>query len=119
MRPKLEATGYNFCGKCKIECPDFAIAIDNGPPAFDLSLCLGCTKCRDACAPKCINLTEPEVRVMLGGKLGRHPHLAERVVDVKSPEGLVLVLEQAVEDYLKSAMPEERFADFWLSSKSK
>jgi anaerobic sulfite reductase subunit C len=118
-RPLYDPEECNSCGDCQTACPDFAVKVDKGPAMFDLSVCLGCTKCRDACAPGCISLTKPEVRVMAGGKLGRRPHLAETVADVKSPEDLIPILEQAVESYLKEAKPEERFADFWLRSKGR
>lgn len=119
VRPLLDPKDCSFCGNCATECPDFAVKVDNGLPVFDVNTCLGCTKCRDACALKCISLSKPSARIMLAGKLGRHPHLAETVAELQAPEQLIPVLDRELEKYLAEARPEERFADFWMRSKSK
>lgn len=116
VRPYLDPENCTACGACAEVCPDEAITVDDGPPVFDLKACQGCTRCRDICPYECIGLSEPGVRIFAGGKLGRHPQLAEYAGEAKNPEEAVGFLEKTVNDYINGAQPGERFADFRLRS---
>ncbi len=116
-RPEVDAEACILCGACARVCPDGAVTVDEAPAVFDRSLCLGCRTCRDACPQECIALSEPRGRVMLAGKLGRHPHLAETVAQVSRPSELVALLDETVADFLAHAGWDERFPDYWLRAK--
>lgn len=104
------------CGACREACPDRAIQLGDEGPLFDRDACLGCLVCKNACAEGCISLSPPRVRVLIGGKLGRHPHLAEQVAATDDPQEAVAVFDRAVKDYLKQGRPNERFAAWWARS---
>ena len=112
VRPDVDPATCRECGACAEACPDGAINIYGGIPAFDRGLCLGCKACAQVCPAGSIIHSEPSARLKLGGKLGRHPRLAEDAGEVKTPEELVGLLDRLVEDYIQHARPEERFADY-------
>ncbi|NQT87640.1 4Fe-4S binding protein, partial [bacterium] len=111
VRPDVDPEPCTACGLCGGACPDDAVTVDEAP-LFDRSACQGCRSCADACPHDCITLSEPQAVVLMGGKLGRHPHLGRPVATVATPADLVPVLDDAVNDYLTHAEPGERFANY-------
>ncbi len=112
VRPSVDKDQCSICGSCAEACPDAAITVDDAPPAFNYEKCMGCTQCRDVCPAGCISLTGPGARIMMGGRLGRHPHLAEVNGEVNGPDDLIPVMENVVWDFIENAHIEERFSKF-------
>lgn len=119
VRPAVSPAECTRCGACAAACPDTAIAVNGAPPVFDPATCQGCLRCRAACPVGCITLSPPGVRVLLGGKLGRHPHLAEVVDEQTDPAAVIALLDRVVGDYIANALPEERFADYRLRARER
>jgi anaerobic sulfite reductase subunit C len=111
--PIFEPTDCKKCGSCSEICPDGAINYDGGLPWFNMDTCNGCNKCMLACPKKCISLSDPEIKVMAGGKLGRVAHLADVIGEVKKPNEAVTILSKIMDEYLKEGLPNERFANYW------
>ena len=114
VRPDVDPGECTMCGACEEVCPDKAITVDNAPPLFDRTGCLGCNQCERICPQNAIVSSEPRARILAGGKLGRHPHLADVIGDAESPAELVDTLDWIVTDFIQNARAGERFADFWL-----
>ncbi len=114
IKPDVNIDECRECGSCAEVCPDEAITVDDGPPVFDRQACQGCLKCRDICPTKCISLSVPGVRISVGGKLGRHPHLAEVTGKADKPEQVIELLDKIINSYIEQGLPDERFADYWL-----
>jgi len=119
VQPYFSQSNCSHCGACARVCPDFALTVEELPPVFNAQACQGCKKCFEACKNGCITLSLPCCRILMGGKLGRHPHLAEIVTVARKPEELISILDSAIEDYLINGSEEERFADFWIRNFSK
>ena len=113
VRPSLDEGCCISCGLCVEACPDSAISLEGDYPRFDRQACQGCKGCSRACEQECISLSQPGMRVLLGGKLGRHPHLAQPVCEVRSPEEFKPLLRDWLEDYLQNAEPGMRFSVWW------
>ena len=62
-------------------------------------------------------LLDQGVRLLVGGKLGRHPRLAQVVAEFDDFEVVVHKIGQIVEEYIECADSDERFADFWIRIK--
>ncbi len=114
VRPALlDEDACISCGACAEACPDQAISLVDGLPVFDREACQGCLQCSQACAQECISISRPGVRVLLGGKLGRKPHLAEKVCELESIADFKERLQNWLDDYLETRKPKERFASWW------
>ncbi len=116
VRPEFDPSECNSCGSCAAACPDGAIRYDGEPPWFELEKCQGCKECFRACPKQCVSLSQPAVRIMVGGKLGRRPRLAESVGEASNMSEALAILDRIVNDYINNADPGERFADYWARS---
>jgi dissimilatory sulfite reductase (desulfoviridin) alpha/beta subunit len=114
--PEFAPADCTACGSCAEVCPDNAIEFDGDAPRFDFAKCQGCKACSRVCPAECIYQSEPSVRILVGGKLGRHPHLADPVAEAADPDEAIAFISRIVTDYLDNAEPGERFADYWLRS---
>lgn len=111
VRPSLDNEDCCLgCAQCAQDCPDNAIIMAQDLPNFDMNLCQGCKSCFEACPEDCISISDPMARVLMGGKLGRHPHLAVVVAEVEDPAQAIALMFQEVESFLAQARPKERFA---------
>ena len=50
------------------------------------------------------------MRLLLGGKLGRHPHLADQVLETDDPDKVLDYLDRIVGQYLQESEKDQRFA---------
>lgn len=114
VRPAFDAQACTACGECVAVCPDQAITMNDTAQA-DPNLCQGCHACLTACEFEAVSLSEPFVRVLMGGKLGRHPHLARCVAEVSTPTQLIDLYQSAVDRYLQKSPAGMRFAAWWTS----
>lgn len=117
VRPDVDSETCTTCGACEVVCPDAAISVDGAPPVFDRMKCQGCLQCRNICPHGAITLSKPRVKLLLGGKLGRHPHLAEPAGEAKTPEELAEKLEKLTAGYIAGSKPGERFANYWMRTR--
>ena len=116
VTPEADPRDCSGCGACARACPDEAITLVDNAPGLDPRRCQGCTRCRDACAKHCIHLSPVGIRILAGGKLGRHPHLAETVCEVRTPAEAIAFLDRAMTAFAARADSHQRFADFWVQT---
>ncbi len=114
LRPEADPELCTGCGQCQKVCPDRAIAIEDDHPVFDREACLGCLKCSEICPTEAISVSAPRARLLMGGKLGRHPHLADVVDEYADQTEAIERAARVVDYYIEHAESRERFADFWL-----
>ena len=118
VRPRLTEPEHCLsCGQCAEACPDGAVSPGEQWPVFDRELCLGCKSCSQACPEECISLSQPAARVLMGGKLGRHPRLAQPTAQAKDADQAADILVAEVAAYLEQAEPGERFAAWRLRAR--
>ncbi len=110
--PSLSADRCTFCGECEAVCKEGAVVMDSREgPMFDMDKCLYCGECIRACPADAL---EPEVtgyRVLVGGRLGRHPKLAHELPGIYSPRQVKALVESCVELYKSECESGERFGE--------
>lgn len=74
---KYHTDNCDQCGACFNACQENAIKMTDDGISIDHDLCLSCGECANACSKEALTISKPGIRVMIGGRLGRHPHLAE------------------------------------------
>ncbi|MCB2184976.1 MAG: 4Fe-4S binding protein [Deltaproteobacteria bacterium] len=118
VHPQFDAAACTACGACAEACPDGAIQVAD-TALWSAAACQGCRTCHTTCPAEAVTLDPPGARILLAGKLGRHPHLAAEVAQVATPAEAVAVLREAVEAYLAEGQPGERFAAWWLRTRGR
>lgn len=108
--PALDEDACDRCGECVAACPDEAISL--GETAnIDFKRCMACGKCVFACPAGALCEKAKGYRVLLGGKLGRHPRLARELPGVFDGQGVVRIVEACLALYKKKSRRGRRFAE--------
>lgn len=94
-----ECTG---CGECEAVCEESAIVLNDGfLVGIDEELCVQCGGCAQVCPTESISSTASTFKVLVGGKLGRHPQLARELTRELDGDQ-VLALVGVIVDFFKS-----------------
>lgn len=117
VRPVAGATDCTQCMACVDVCPDEAIRLDTTEehPLIDQNLCLLCAKCITACPTGTIETAETGFRVLLGGRLGRHPRLAMEVPGIQSRRQVLTIVESCLAFYKTHSKNGQRFSKILTS----
>lgn len=110
-RPEVSNQDCSQCGACLEVCRENAISIENGYPIIDDSRCLSCGQCIPVCPTESLKEGNVGYRIVVGGKLGRHPRLAVELAGIYKPDDLMMVVDNCLDYYLKECMRGERFGE--------
>lgn len=100
------------CGLCLEACLEGAITLEEEGPVIQREQCANCGLCAQACPQRAIVIEDAGYRVLVGGRLGRHPHLGEELLPLALEEEVFRALKRCLEDFMALAGPQERFSDF-------
>ena len=112
-KPKITEEPCSLCGTCVEVCPDGAVRLEDGmnAPEIDFGKCLACGKCVRACPTGTLAEETSGYRVLVGGKLGRHPHLADELPGIHPLEETLGIVEKCVDFYKAHCKKGERFGE--------
>lgn len=101
------------CNACIDICREKAIMINDGleRPEFDYLLCMKCGQCADVCPAGTIVKGTTGFRVLLCGKLGRHPVLARELPGIYNEEAVIKIVKTCIRFYKEHNRHGERFAE--------
>jgi anaerobic sulfite reductase subunit C len=113
-RPRLEADACTGCGFCAAICRERAIAIGEHSAALitiDPGKCLECGECVGSCPDNALAEGSRGYRILLGGKLGRHPQLGTELGSRYSLDEALQVVKRCLQHYLEHNRHGERFGE--------
>ncbi|MFO0794019.1 MAG: 4Fe-4S binding protein [Candidatus Brocadiaceae bacterium] len=96
------------CMKCVETCREDAITVKDSQVTIDMEKCVHCGLCARVCPTGSIKAQEKKYRVMIGGKVGRHPKFAEDILP-KADESTTLKALEVCVDIILSSKTEHRF----------
>jgi dissimilatory sulfite reductase (desulfoviridin) alpha/beta subunit len=101
------------CNACLDICRERAITINDSleKPEIDCLSCLKCGQCADVCTTGSIVKGISGFRVMLGGKLGRHPKLARELPGIYDEASIIKIVKNCIRFYKEHNRHGERFAE--------
>ncbi|MFC1814754.1 4Fe-4S dicluster domain-containing protein [Thermodesulfobacteriota bacterium] len=116
--PRLSEEACTLCNACVEACKEDAIVLDevNEKPQIDFDRCLKCGQCMAVCPTNTIVSGEKGYRLLLGGKLGRHPQIAKELPGIFSEEEVVAIVKNCIEFYKQNSKNGERFAEIFTIS---
>ncbi len=117
------------CMECVKICKENAISVDAAideaknndtvyQPVIDFQMCIQCGQCIDVCPTKTIDTQKMGFRILVGGKLGRHPRLAEELPGIYSEPELFDIIRHCINYYKTNSENGERFAELVARNKA-
>ena len=113
QRPRVTDEPCTRCGACVDTCRENAITVtdDGRPPRIDSDKCVLCGQCIHVCPSSTLEEEAAGYRLLVGGKLGRHPQLAQEFKGIYSKAEALKLVGKCVEHYLKMNVQGERFGE--------
>lgn len=107
--PEITNEKCSLCGECEKACKEDAISFISGLPDIDKARCLLCVQCIRACPTGTIGEGLKGFKILIGGKLGRHPRLGIEIPGVFNPEETVINVIKLIRFYKEKSINGERF----------
>jgi len=116
--PHLTTKACTLCGACVEICPDNAVCLNQSleRPEINFQRCMSCGKCIKACPSGTIQEGKKGFRVLLGGKLGRHPQLAREMPGIYTQEKVLEIVQYCISFYKQNNRHAKRFAQIFTTS---
>lgn len=96
QRPIRDPGLCTGCGTCTHYCREKAIDVQDGIVVLQAGRCMECGFCIQPCPFHLIRGADPEYRITVGGHRGRHPKLGRHLIDVKTPEDVIRVVDKII-----------------------
>lgn len=110
-RPAVGKEPCTSCGACAEACKEEAVSLSNGTPVIDHSKCLACGHCIKACPSGALTANLKGHRIMIGGKLGRHPRLAEELPGIHDRTAAMEIVKRCLDVFQRHCRKGERLGE--------
>jgi dissimilatory sulfite reductase (desulfoviridin) alpha/beta subunit len=110
--PAITDAACSACGACSDACKESAIHADQTGlvKAIDMQRCVHCGDCIAACPTETLVAATKGYRVLIGGKLGRHPRLACELPGIHDAQTVVRMIADFLDFYKTHSTRGQRFA---------
>ena len=109
VKPRIILERCNGCGLCMEICKEGAVKILERKAVIDYNRCIYCGECVRAC-PNDADVAERKgYTVFVGGNVGRHPRIAQKIIGFADEETILKVIENSLKVSREEALPNERF----------
>jgi anaerobic sulfite reductase subunit C len=109
--PEITEEPCGECGACMEACKENAISVQNSQPSISESKCLFCGQCAKVCPTGTLKEGKKGYRILVGGKLGRHPRLAEEFPEVFPQDETMKIVEKCLDLYQERSVQGERLGE--------
>jgi anaerobic sulfite reductase subunit C len=101
------------CGACVESCREGALVLAAGSerPTIDEAKCLACGQCLAACPTGTLREAQRGYRILVGGKLGRHPQLGMDLGILFTAQEALQAVEKCIDHYLEHSRSGERLGE--------
>ena len=106
--PAINTEACSGCGTCTFMCPEKAIVLENEKIKILWDKCNLCGACVGTCPSDLITEEWTGYKILVGGKIGRHPKLGTELTDTKSPQEAVAIFRKIINWAKKNTKTGER-----------
>jgi dissimilatory sulfite reductase (desulfoviridin) alpha/beta subunit len=106
--PAINTQDCSGCGTCTFMCPEKAIVLDNEKIKILWDKCNLCGACVGTCPSDLITEEWTGYKILVGGKIGKHPKLGMELIDTKSPQEAVAIFRKIINWAKKNTKTGER-----------
>ena len=110
-QPRVSDAPCSRCGACVEICREEAVSLSGPGPVVDFEKCLGCGQCLKVCPTGTLQEGARGYRIQVGGKLGRHPRLAEEWPGLYGLEETLQMVDRCLDHYQRYCLKGERFGE--------
>lgn len=112
-RPAVTDAECSRCAACVDACRERAIVLAEraSSPEIDQSKCLACAQCIAVCPTGTLARGEQGYRILLGGKLGRHPQLGREMPRIISKKEALHLVDTVIDFYKAECRHGERLGE--------
>jgi anaerobic sulfite reductase subunit C len=109
--PRVSGGLCTECGECVEVCQEKAILLKDGMPRIDESKCVFCGQCIRLCPTGALEECRSGYRILVGGKLGRHPRLGTELPGIYTREGVFQLVDRCMYHYQRHCLKGERLGE--------
>lgn len=110
-KPVARVELCNGCGACLGVCREEALELREDAVALRENRCLSCGQCIEVCSTGALRQGPVGYRILLGGKLGRHPRLGTELDGIHSEMAAMAFLDRVVDLYKDLSLRGERLGE--------
>ncbi|MDA8164510.1 MAG: 4Fe-4S binding protein [Desulfobacteraceae bacterium] len=111
LRPEVTGEDCSGCGACVAACREEAITLRETGPVIAMYECLACGQCAKACPTGTLAAGRRGYRILVGGKLGRHPQLGRELPGIFTAEEALETVKRCAAHFLAHNREGERFGE--------
>lgn len=108
-KPAVAENRCSGCGCCVESCREGAVMLSDKPSPTFSERCLSCGACVRACPTGALREEYAGFRIMLGGRLGRHPRLATELAGIHSSQDALAQVAACLDRYLNREKRQSHF----------
>ncbi len=108
VKPGVFQNECTMCGSCKEVCQEKAIILHENAVEIREDKCLYCGHCIEACPTGAIQKEKEGFRILVGGKLGRHPQLGLELPGIFANEDAIKTFKKIALFYKDNCVNGER-----------
>ncbi len=109
--PSITDEPCSQCNSCVDSCREEAVTLTARGPVIDFNKCLYCGHCHRDCPTNTLVAGKHGYRILLGGKLGRHPQLGLQLPGIFSAKQALTVIKECLKLFMAQFQGKERFGD--------
>jgi anaerobic sulfite reductase subunit C len=110
-RPAISQEECIQCGACVEACREDAILLCGKWPVINGPKCVFCGQCISVCPTRTLQEEKRGFRIQVGGKLGRHPRLAQELTGIFTEDETLGTIERCLDHYQKHCRAGERLGE--------
>ncbi|MFQ6120483.1 MAG: 4Fe-4S binding protein [Methanosarcinales archaeon] len=100
-----------LCGLCEHVCREDAIKVEDSKVIFLREKCNLCGDCISSCPSDAWKENKSGYTILVGGKMGRHPQLGHKIVELVNEEKLFELIDKTLDFYDQYGEKGERFGE--------